>query len=96
MRADWVVNCTGMERAGVAHSPLLREMLEKGMIAADELGLGIVVDRHSRVLDAGGRQQDGLFAIGALTAGQFWEITAVPDIRMQALDVARSIAGVEG
>ncbi|MBO9096822.1 MULTISPECIES: FAD/NAD(P)-binding protein [unclassified Rhizobium] len=96
LRADWVVNCTGMERAGVAHSPLLREMLEKGMIAADELGLGIVVDRHSRVLDAGGRQQDGLFAIGALTAGQFWEITAVPDIRMQALDVARSIAGVEG
>lgn len=93
LRADWIVNCTGMERAGIAHSPLLREMLQEGMIAADELGLGISVDRRSQVLDADSREQSGLFAIGALTAGQFWEITAVPDIRMQARDVAKAIAG---
>ena len=93
LRADWIVNCTGMERAGIAHSPLLREMLNEGMIAADALGLGISVDRRSQVLDAESREQGGLFAIGALTAGQFWEITAVPDIRMQARDVAKAIAG---
>jgi uncharacterized NAD(P)/FAD-binding protein YdhS len=91
LHADWIVNCTGMERAGIAHSPLLREMLQEGLIAADELGLGISVDQRSQVLDAGNRQQGGLFAIGALTAGQFWEITAVPDIRMQARDVAKAI-----
>ncbi len=96
LRADWVINCTGMERAGLDHSPLLREMLKEGMIAADDLGLGIVVDRHSQVLDAAGHRQSGLFAIGALTAGQFWEITAVPDIRMQAKDVTQSIAGAKG
>lgn len=90
---DWVVNCTGMERAGIAHSPLLREMLDEGMIAADELGLGISVDQRSQVLDVDRCRQNGLFAIGALTAGQFWEITAVPDIRMQARDVAQVIAG---
>ena len=29
---------------------------------------------------------------GALTAGQFWEITAAPDIRVQAKAVAEEIA----
>ncbi|WP_331376599.1 FAD/NAD(P)-binding protein [Sinorhizobium chiapasense] len=90
--ADWIVNCTGMERAGVAHSPLLREMQRQGLIGPDELGLGLSVDKDSRVLDRQKEPQPGLYAVGALTAGQFWEITAVPDIRVQAQDVASAIA----
>lgn len=92
IRADWIVNCTGMERAGIGHSPLLREMREREMLVMDELGLGISVDPQSRVLDADGKAQPGLFAAGALTAGQFWEITAVPDIRVQASLLADVIA----
>jgi len=92
MRTDWIVNCTGMERAGIAHSPLLRQMLDDGMISVDKLGLGIRVGGNSQVLDADGNPQPGLFSIGALTAGQFWEITAVPDIRVQARHVATAIS----
>ncbi|CAN7652327.1 FAD/NAD(P)-binding protein [Pararhizobium sp. LjRoot238] len=92
MRADWIINCTGMERAGIAHSPLLRQMLEDGLISADKLGLGICVSRNAQVLDRDGSTQPGLFAVGALTAGQFWEITAVPDIRVQARNVAVAIS----
>ncbi len=90
--ADWIVNCTGMERAGIGHSPLLTEMRDLEMIAMDELGLGISVDGQSRVLDPDGQPQPGLFAAGALTAGQFWEITAVPDIRVQAQALAETIS----
>lgn len=90
--ADWIVNCTGMERAGIGHSPLLAAMHERKMIVMDDLGLGISVDPQSRVLDPEGRAQPGLFAAGALTAGQFWEITAVPDIRIQAKALAEMIA----
>jgi uncharacterized NAD(P)/FAD-binding protein YdhS len=92
LKVDWIVNCTGMERAGIGHSPLLGEMQAQGLISADELGLGIVVDGQSQVLKSVGQPQPGLFAVGALTAGQFWEITAVPDIRMQAKKVAERIA----
>jgi uncharacterized NAD(P)/FAD-binding protein YdhS len=92
IRADWIVNCTGMERAGIGHSPLLREMRERKILVMDDLGLGISVDPRSRVLDADGKAQPGLFAAGALTAGQFWEITAVPDIRVQASLLAEAIA----
>ncbi|MGE7369475.1 FAD/NAD(P)-binding protein [Neorhizobium sp. NPDC001467] len=90
--ADRVVNCTGMERAGLKHSPLLVSMQQDGLLRPDPLGLGIAVDAASQVRDADGRVQHGLFAVGALTAGQFWEITAVPDIRVQARDVAEKIA----
>lgn len=91
LRVDWIVNCTGMERAGIRHSPLLQQMLGAGMIAAADMGLGIHVDGRSRVLDCDGHPQPGLYAIGALTAGTFWEITAVPDIRFQAARVAAEI-----
>ncbi|OHV76613.1 FAD/NAD(P)-binding protein [Rhizobium sp. LCM 4573] len=89
---DWIVNCTGMERAGIGHSPLLQAMRARDMIAMDELGLGIRVDARSHVLAPDGQVQPGLYAAGALTAGQFWEITAVPDIRLQAQRVAETIA----
>jgi uncharacterized NAD(P)/FAD-binding protein YdhS len=89
---DWIVNCTGMERAGITHSPLLREMKRDGMIQADELGLGIVVDAAARVIDSHQAANPHIFAVGALTAGRFWEITAVPDIRVQAQHVAGAVA----
>jgi uncharacterized NAD(P)/FAD-binding protein YdhS len=92
LQADWLVNCTGMERAGIRHSPLLQEMQRQGLIAADPLGLGIDVDRTSQIIGSDGQRQPGVYAVGALTAGQFWEITAVPDIRVQAKNVSALIA----
>jgi uncharacterized NAD(P)/FAD-binding protein YdhS len=91
---DWMVNCTGMERAGIGHSPLLQHMREQDMLEIDPLGLGVRVDDKSRVLSCDGSPRPGLFAVGALTAGQFWEITAVPDIRNQTRQVAEHIAGL--
>ncbi|MEK1892781.1 MAG: FAD/NAD(P)-binding protein [Rhizobium sp.] len=91
IQTDWIVNCTGMERAGIAHSPLLRQMQHQGLIGADPLGLGIIVDPQSRIPKAA-ENGASLYAVGALTAGQFWEITAVPDLRVQARKVAEAIA----
>ncbi|MHC2296057.1 FAD/NAD(P)-binding protein [Rhizobium mongolense] len=91
--ANWVVNCTGMERAGIAHSPLLREMQRQRLIKADPRGLGITVDPQSRVQHPDGSSVR-IYVVGALSAGQFWEITAVPDIRAQARKVATSIAAI--
>jgi uncharacterized NAD(P)/FAD-binding protein YdhS len=67
-------------------------MRRQGFVVADSLRLGISVNRDSRVLNSEGAAQSNLYAVGALTAGQFWEITAVPDIRAQAEQVAAQIA----
>lgn len=92
LSVDWVVNCTGMERSGLAQTPLLKSMIDRGLVVPDDLGLGIAVDEMSRAVGADGLANEGLLAVGQLTAGRFWEITAVPDIRVQARDIALAIA----
>lgn len=90
-QVDWVVNCTGMERAGIGHSRLLETMRDDGVLLLDPFGLGVEVDGQSRLSNAHGQIWPGLFAAGALTAGRFWEITAVPDIRVQAQKIAQAV-----
>ncbi len=80
-----------MERAGIGHSHLLETMCNDGVLLLDPFGLGIEVDAQSRLLRTDGQGWLGLFAAGALTAGRFWEITAVPDIRVQAKKIAEII-----
>jgi uncharacterized NAD(P)/FAD-binding protein YdhS len=70
---------------------LLQEMQRQGLIEADPLRLGLVVDARSRIPGSSGSEAV-IYAVGALTAGQFWEITAVPDIRVQARKVAEAIS----
>ncbi|HEX8261272.1 MAG TPA: FAD/NAD(P)-binding protein [Allosphingosinicella sp.] len=85
------INCTGPEGdiRRVA-DPLIRRLLATGRARADRLGLGLEVDRRSRVVGNG--PSPALYALGPLTKGAFWEIVAVPDIRGQAAAVARDIA----
>ena len=79
-------NCTGpLGAIRRTRDPLLKRMLDDGLIAADAMGMGLAVDEGSR---AGER----LWALGPLTKGAYWEIVAVPDIREQAAAVAEDIA----
>lgn len=90
--ADWVVNCTGMEKCSISKVPLLKKMLARGMISADALGLGIAVNGLSQVQREDGTSARATYALGPMTTGQFFEILAVPDIRVQAKAVAGRIA----
>lgn len=83
-----VINCTGFERCTVAASPLLSSLAAQGIVEPDPVGFGIAVDDGSVVPASEGR----LYALGPLTAGRHFEITAVPDIRVQARDIAGRIA----
>lgn len=83
---DYVINCTGpLHVMDQSQDPLLRGLLDSGVVRPDHLGIGLQVDEHSR---AGIR----LWALGPLTKGRYWEIIAVPDIRGQAAAIAEDIA----
>ncbi|WP_332766745.1 FAD/NAD(P)-binding protein [Phenylobacterium sp.] len=87
-----VVNCAGLlGDLDQASEPLLRQLLSRGLIRPDPSRLGADVDAGSRLIGTGGGAQAGLYAVGPLTRGAFWEITSVPDIRSQAADVAQAI-----
>lgn len=94
---DTIINCTGPEGniARIAN-PLIHDLRAKGRIRCDIHQLGIDTDHLCRVFDQGGRPQDDLLAVGPLTKGEAWEVTAVPDIRQQVWQLARRLAGIPG
>lgn len=87
-----VVNCAG-PRGDLAQcgEPLVAGLVAAGEIRADACRLGVDVDSRSRVVGADGLARETLFAVGPITRGQFYEISSVPDIRVQAADCAGAI-----
>jgi uncharacterized NAD(P)/FAD-binding protein YdhS len=90
-----VVNCSGpgSDYARISH-PLVRGMLESGMIRPDPLGLGLDVTRNCALKNRTGAISGRLFAAGPVTKAAFWEMTAVPDIRRQCEYLANHLAGL--
>ena len=87
-RFAYIFNCTGpLGDIGRTGDPLLRQLLDDGLVTADELAIGLEVDERSRAAPG-----ERLWALGTLTKGRYWEIIAVPDIRTQAAQVAEDIA----
>lgn len=88
-----IVNCTGpagdIARFGPA---LVRGLFERGEARPDALRLGVDVDARCRALAADGTVTPGLYAVGPLTKGAFWEIVAVPHIRGQVARLAARLA----
>lgn len=82
------VNCTGpLGSISASQDPLLKSLFDAGLAKPDALDVGLEVDEKSRVAGA-----DRAWAIGPLSKGAFWEITAVPDIRGQVASVADDIS----
>ncbi|SER99867.1 FAD/NAD(P)-binding protein [Sphingobium sp. YR768] len=89
-----VVNCTGpLGDLRRTSDSLLSRLAERGAVRADELAIGIDVDRQGRALTRDGEAQERLFVVGPMTRGAHWEIVAVPDIRRQVWTLARHITG---
>lgn len=88
-----IVNCTGPEANIVrAGEPLLDNLIAGGRIRPDVCRIGIDVDPGCGTIGGAGEISESLFAIGPMTRGAFWEIVAVPDIRVQVQALARRLA----
>jgi uncharacterized NAD(P)/FAD-binding protein YdhS len=98
LRVAWIINCTG---PGIHHRrsthPILRPLIESGVLGEDPLGLGLLTDSEGRALDAKGKAHPDLLVAGTLRKSNLWESTAVPELRQQAATVAhlalQSLAG---
>lgn len=94
VRGDLVINATGPQtRFTGTRSVLLQNILRRGLIAPDEMDMGVRVDAdHTAVLPDGTRSRL-LFALGPLLRGTLWETIAVPELRGQARRVAETLLG---
>lgn len=91
-----VVNCTGPGmRIDAQRAPLLHDLLERGLLTQDALKLGLMVDTNCRSVDARGFAVDGLYYVGPLLRAQWWEATAIPELRQHAAAAVDHLLSVD-
>ncbi|MCE0521453.1 MAG: FAD/NAD(P)-binding protein [Methylacidiphilales bacterium] len=91
VRVSWVINCTGpgVHNRHTTH-PILRPLLEAGVLCEDELHLGLRTDSIGRAIDSSGQSFPTLLVAGTLRKSTLWESTAVPELRQQAQAIAQT------
>ena len=91
---DLVINGTGPQTRFVeTRNPLLRNLLRRGLIEPDDMGMGVRIAEDHAVITKGGERSKVLLALGPLLRGTLWETIAVPELRGQAWRVAQTILG---
>lgn len=87
-----IIDCRGIRRDPHRHAtPLIADLLTRGAARIDPLDLGLDVAPDCAVIDAAGRPDPRIRAIGPASRAAFWEITAIPDIREQARFLAAEL-----
>jgi uncharacterized NAD(P)/FAD-binding protein YdhS len=86
--AHWVLNCTGPSLDIKSEKiPILESMVSAGLARYDPLGLGLMVDNDGST-ESSGR----VWALGPICRGCRWETTAIPEIRVQAANLAAKLS----
>lgn len=88
LKVQRVINCTGPEsNIEKGQNNLLINLLQRNLIEADELKLGIHATAEGRIL-VGDKVIDNLFVMGINLKSTLWESTAVPELRKQTEELA--------
>lgn len=95
LRVARAINCSGPQSNYFATSdPLLRDLIGRGLVRPDPLGLGLDVTDHGALISADRGPSRRLFALGPITRGTFWEVVAVPDIRFHSARLASHLVSL--
>lgn len=92
LKVDRLISCTGIPLDySRSNQPLLRNLREQGLLRPDPTGLGLTSDEAGALRDSDGGIVTGLYTIGSPRKGDLWESIAVPELRQQAADLARTL-----
>jgi uncharacterized NAD(P)/FAD-binding protein YdhS len=87
-----VINCTGADsNVKTIAEPLVAQLREHGLLCSDALGLGPRVTNEWALIDVNGEASHVLYAVGPLLKGLLWESIAVPELRVQAAQLAEHL-----
>ncbi|MEI6207695.1 MAG: hypothetical protein WCP20_13005 [Desulfuromonadales bacterium] len=85
-----VINCTGPARNYTTTDiPPIGRLREQGLLTPDRLRLGFESDQDGRLIGSDGSVRQSLFTIGPLRIPTLFESIAIPEIRVQAEELAR-------
>jgi uncharacterized NAD(P)/FAD-binding protein YdhS len=88
----WVINCTGPDSdIRRVEEPLWKALLARGVVRPDPHAIGVVTASDGALIDRADKASQSVYLVGPLRKAQLWESTAVPELRVQAADVARTV-----
>jgi uncharacterized NAD(P)/FAD-binding protein YdhS len=91
--AQHVVCCAGpLLDYGRIADPLVMSLRDAGHLSADSLRLGLQTDAHGALRGADGVVSTTLFTLGPSRRPAYFESTAVPELRLQAAELAAELA----
>ncbi|MDX8479202.1 FAD/NAD(P)-binding protein [Mesorhizobium sp. VK24D] len=89
-----IYDCMGIARdISKTSNGLVRSLVERGLARPDPLRLGLDVTARCELIAADGTVSSKLLAVGPLTRGTFFEIDAIPDIRVQCARLSKQLLG---
>ena len=74
-------------------SSLIKNLLLEKIIVPDALHLGINATPAGNIINAEGTISNTLFTLGPPMKGILWDSTAVPEVRVQATNLAKKLLG---
>ncbi|HTL80405.1 MAG TPA: FAD/NAD(P)-binding protein [Bacteroidia bacterium] len=85
-----IINCTGPEsNYRKVKFPIIVNLMNQGLVTADELGLGIKCTADGKIIDKNNSTVEGLWCIGPMRKSALWETTAIRELREQAEEFAK-------
>lgn len=92
LKASYIINCTGPNsNLRTVESKLFLQLQKDGLIQLDEHGLGILVDEYLSVKNSAGEALSWLSYVGPFLKANYWEATAVPELRAHIEFLANKI-----
>lgn len=87
-----IINCMGFDFDIEKHpDSLIANLIHKGLLTKDELGMGIHISEKQNIIDDEGNTHKNIYAMGSLLRGTLFETTALREIREQANQLSKSI-----
>lgn len=84
-----VINCTGPEsNYRKVRFPIIVDLIARGKVKIDELGLGIKCTPEGRIINDQGEVEQGIWCIGPMRKAVLWETTALRELRDQSSALA--------
>ncbi|MER9416051.1 FAD/NAD(P)-binding domain-containing protein [Mesorhizobium sp. M0306] len=89
-----IYDCAGIARdISATSNSVVRSLVDRGLARPDPLRLGLDVTANCEVIAGDGTVSAKILAVGPLTRGTFFEIDAIPDIRVQCARLSKRLLG---
>jgi uncharacterized NAD(P)/FAD-binding protein YdhS len=90
LQADKLINCLGYEPNGTGS--LISSLIDSGLAIKGPLGWGIqTCFPRYELMNSAGEMEEGIFALGPILLGERFETTAIPELRVQAKEIAEAL-----